>query len=74
MKPVKNPCDCKPPQRHAYCHCEGQCAKGDAYQKFDAYRKWLNEKNYIHNLEIATDARVRKPQGAMPRPTPGFKY
>lgn len=61
MKPVPNPCkDCKPPQRHAYCHCEGQCAKGDAYLKFVEYRKWANNQEYMRNLQTASKARISK--------------
>lgn len=61
MLPVKNPCkDCKPPQRHAYCHCEGQCAKGDAYQRFVEYRRWLNLENFKINATKPAVARDRK--------------
>ena len=50
MKRVKNPCDCKPPQRHAHCHCEGQCCKGDAYQRYVECRAEVNRQNYMSQL------------------------
>jgi hypothetical protein len=59
MKIVKNPCiNCHPPQRHEYCHCEGQCAKGDAYKDFAAYSKWINEQRYLNNLKPAKYIKV----------------
>lgn len=58
MKPVKNPCNCKPPQRHAHCHCEGQCAKGDAYQKYAEYRAELNKQNYLKSLMPARNIKI----------------
>jgi hypothetical protein len=55
---MRNPCkDCKPPQRHAYCHCEGQCAKGDAYKIFVNECKELRIKRIF---EIEANQRNKK--------------
>lgn len=58
MKPVKNPCNCQPPQRHAHCHCLGQCAKGDAYQKYVEYRSEVNKQNYMQQLRPDRNIKV----------------
>jgi hypothetical protein len=67
MQTVKNPCNCQPPQRHQYCHCEGQCAKGDAYEKYVKYMRWLNEQRYLKGLQPARNNKVSpsKRQGGL---------
>jgi hypothetical protein len=57
MKIVKNPClNCT--GRHGYCHCEGQCIKGNAYAEFVEYREYINKQRYLKNLRPARKIKV----------------